>query len=176
MVKKILLTAAVLLVALLGYATTRPDTFQVERSTRVHASPVEVAALIHDFRQWSQWSPYEKLDPTMRRTYSGVASGVGAVYAWEGNSKAGAGRMEILEATSTSTVVKLDFLKPFEGHNTAEFTLRPDGEYTEVVWKMHGPMPYFSKVVSVFMDMDSMIGNDFEAGLANLKAAAESAA
>jgi len=173
MLKKILLTVAVLLVVLLGYAATRPDTFQVERSTRIHASPEAVATLLSDFHHWSTWSPWEKLDPEMQRTHSGAPSGVGAVYAWEGNSKVGAGRMEVLEATPTSTVIQLDFLKPFETHNIAEFTLRPDGEYTEVVWKMHGPMPYLSKVMSVFMDMDRMIGPDFEAGLANLKAAAE---
>lgn len=176
MLKKILLTAAVLLVALLGYAATRPDSFEVQRSTRIHASPEKVAALIGDFHHWSTWSPWEKLDPEMRRTHSGAPSGVGAIYAWEGNRKVGAGRMEITDASPTSTVVELDFLKPFESHSTAEFTLHPDGDFTEVVWKMRGPMPYLSKVMTVFMDMDRMIGQDFEAGLADLKAAAEAGA
>ena len=110
----------------------------------------------------------------MKRTFSGAPSGKGSVYAWEGNSKVGAGRMEILESTpSNKLLIKLDFIKPFEGHNTAEYTLVPSGDTTQVTWAMYGPAPYVSKLMGVFVSMDSMIGKDFEAGLANLKAAAE---
>ena len=110
----------------------------------------------------------------MKRTHSGAASGKGAVYEWEGNSKVGKGRMEIVDTSPPSKVtVKLDFLKPFEGHNVAEFTLEPKGDSTNVTWAMHGPAPYISKLMAVFVSMDSMVGKDFEAGLANMKAAAE---
>ena len=110
----------------------------------------------------------------MRRTVSGAPSGKGAVYAWEGNSDVGAGRMEILDTAAPNKVtIKLDFLKPFESHNTTEFTLQPQGDTTQVIWNMHGPAPYVSKVMGIFVSMDKMIGKDFETGLANLKAAAE---
>ena len=106
----------------------------------------------------------------MKRTYSGAASGRGAVYAWDGNKNVGSGRMEILEASAPSKVViKLDFIKPFEGHNTAEFTMLPQGDATNLTWVMHGPTPFMMKVMHVFINMDRMIGKDFEAGLANLK-------
>jgi carbon monoxide dehydrogenase subunit G len=114
------------------------------------------------------------MDPEMKRTYSGVASGKGAVYAWQGNSKVGEGRMEISDTSPPSKVtIKLDFVKPFEAHNIAEFTLEPKGDSTSVTWTMHGPSPYMAKVMGVFVSMDKMIGKDFETGLANLKTVAE---
>jgi uncharacterized protein YndB with AHSA1/START domain len=174
MLKKIAVAIAILLVVLLILAATKPDTFRVERSTSIQAPPEKVFALLDDFHQWSAWSPWEKMDPAMQRTYSGAASGTGAVYAWAGNSKVGKGRMEIVEATPASKVaVRLDFLEPFAAHNTAEFTLAPAGDGTHVTWVMHGPNLFIGKVMSVFVSMDRMIGKDFEAGLANLKAAAE---
>ena len=107
----------------------------------------------------------------MQRTYSGAAQGVGAAYAWQGNSKVGAGRMEITQSSLPNKIsIKLDFIKPFEGHNTAEFSLQPEGDATRVTWVMHGPSPYISKLMGVFVSMDSMIGKDFAAGLAKLKA------
>ena len=130
--------------------------------------------MLVDFRQWPAWSPWEKLDPDMKRTLSGPASGPGATYAWQGSSKVGAGRMEIKEVTAPSKVeIQLDFIKPFEGHNVTDFTLVPRGDATEVTWLMRGPAPFVSKLMGVFVDMDKMIGKDFEAGLANLKAASE---
>ena len=106
----------------------------------------------------------------MTRSFSGAESGRGAVYAWEGNKNVGSGRMEILEAAVPSQItIKLDFFKPFEGHNTAEFTMLPQGDATSVTWLMHGPAPFISKVMQVFMNIDTMVGKDFEAGLANLK-------
>jgi uncharacterized protein YndB with AHSA1/START domain len=169
--------AIVILLAILGilaFALTRPDTFSVQRTTTIHAPADKVFALINDFHRWGEWSPWEKLDPELKRTFSGAPSGVGTVYEWTGNSKVGAGRMEILKtAPATKLDIKLDFIKPFEGHNVAEFTLTPKGDDTEVLWVMHGPAPFVTKLMGVFVSMDSMIGKDFEAGLANMKAAAE---
>ena len=174
MFKTISLIVVVLIAAVLAYAAMRPDNFEVRRSTTIQAPPDKIYPLINEFHQWSVWSPYEKLDPAMKRSYSGAASGRGAVYAWEGNGKAGAGRMEIVEATPPSKVaIQLDFIKPFEGHNIAEFALAPQGGATQVSWSMSGPSPYIAKLMDIFFNMDKMIGQDFEVGLANLKAAAE---
>ena len=174
MLKKIVLVVLILIVAVLVYAATRPDSFSVQRSATINAPAEKIYPLIADFHQWGTWSPWEKLDPAMTKTYSGSASGQGAVYGWKGNKDVGEGRMEITEASAPSKVgIKLDFLKPFESHNTADFTLVPKGDATEVTWDMHGPSPYITKLMTVFMSMDKMIGKDFESGLANLKAAAE---
>jgi uncharacterized protein YndB with AHSA1/START domain len=174
MLKIVLVVVAVAIAVVLGLAATQPDQFRVERSTTVKAPPDKVYALINDFKLWAEWSPWEKLDPAMKRSFSGAPAGKGAVYAWEGDSKVGAGRMEITEPTPpTKMLIKLDFLEPFEGHNTAEFTLAPQGDGTGVTWAMYGPTPFVSKVMQVFVSMDKLIGKDFEKGLANLKAAAE---
>ena len=174
MLKKIGIAVVVLIAALLGFAATRPDTFRVQRSASIKAPPEKIFALINDFHSWSAWSPYENLDPMMRRTYSGAANGKGAVYEWDGNSNVGKGRMEITAVSPPSKVtIKLDFLKPFEGHNVAEFTLDAKGDATNVTWTMHGPSPYVAKVMSIFFSMDSLVGKDFETGLANLKTVAE---
>jgi uncharacterized protein YndB with AHSA1/START domain len=171
----IAIAVGVLLAALLGYAATRPDTFRVQRSQSMQTPPDRIFELIDDFHKWASWSPYEKLDPAMKKTFSGARSGKGAVYMWAGNSKAGEGRMEILDTVPASkTTIKLDFLKPFEGHNTAEFTLDARGGATEVTWAMYGPQPYMFKLMSVFFSMDKMVGKAFSAGLVNLKAIAES--
>jgi uncharacterized protein YndB with AHSA1/START domain len=175
MVKKILLGLLALIALVLIFAVTRPDTFRVERSITVKAEPAKVYALLNDFHQFPGWSPWQNLDPAMQTTYSGAPSGQGAVYAWTGNDAVGAGRMEILQTVpNTSVTVKLDFLKPFEAHNTTQYTLAPGaGGTTKVTWAMFGPSPYISKVMGVFVSMDSMIGKDFERGLATLKAVAE---
>jgi uncharacterized protein YndB with AHSA1/START domain len=174
MIKTILLVVILLVAAVLIFAATRPDTFRVQRSASIKAPPEKIFPLISEFDRWGAWSPYEKRDPAMKRTRSGPASGKGAVYGWEGNSQVGAGRMEITDTAPPSRVViQLDFLKPFEAHNTAEFTLEPKGDATNVTWAMYGPANYVSKVMGVFMNMDSMIGKDFETGLANLKSIAE---
>jgi uncharacterized protein YndB with AHSA1/START domain len=174
MLKTIVLIAVALIVAVLGYAALRPGIFEVRRSASIAAPAARVFPLIDDLRQWAAWSPYEKIDPAMKKSFSGAASGTGAAYAWEGNDKVGQGRMEITESTPSSRVVfKLDFIKPFEGHNVAEFTLVPQGDATQVTWAMRGPSPYIARLMGIFVDMDHMIGKDFEAGLANLKAAAE---
>src|SRR6266853_5639042 len=165
---------AIAIAIILIVAATRPNTFSVQRATVVKAPPERIFPLINDFHQWGTWSPYENKDPAMKRSYSGVASGKGAVYTWEGNKNVGSGRMEILDASAPSKIaLKLDFFSPFEGHNTAEFTMLPQGDATNVTWLMHGPAPFMSKVMQVFMNMDNMIGKDFATGLANLKRVTE---
>ncbi|MBZ6076076.1 SRPBCC family protein [Microvirga puerhi] len=173
MIKTAAIVLAVLLVAILAFAAMRPDTFRVQRSASINAPSEKIYAFIDDFRQWQAWSPYEKLDPGMTRSLSGAQSGKGAVYQWDG-SKAGSGRMEIVDGSPGSKVViKLDFIKPFEGHNIAEFILEPSGGKTTVTWAMYGPSPFIAKLMGLFINMDTMIGKDFEAGLSNLKAVAE---
>jgi uncharacterized protein YndB with AHSA1/START domain len=168
----IVLAIAIAIVLIL--AATKPDRFSVQRAIAVRAPPQKIFTAICDFHQWGAWSPWENKDPAMQRTYSGAAGGKGAVYAWEGNKNVGSGRMEILEASAPSKIViKLDFLKPFEAHNTAEFTMLPQGDVTNVTWMMHGPAVFMSKVMQVFMNLDKMIGKDFETGLVNLKSLAE---
>jgi hypothetical protein len=174
MLKTIVLVVVVLIAGVLIFATTKPDTFSVQRSATIKAPPEKIFAVLNDFHRWTEWSPWEKLDPAMKRTLGGPASGKGATYAWEGNNKAGAGRMEIIDSTPASKVgIQLDFIKPFEGHNIAEFTLVPQGDATQVNWAMRGPTPFISKLMQVFVSMDTMIGKDFEEGLANLKTLAE---
>jgi uncharacterized protein YndB with AHSA1/START domain len=170
----IAVVVAVIVAGILMYAATKPDSFAVKRSATVKAPPDRIFALINDLHGWAAWSPYEKKDPDMKRTFGGAAMGKGAIYQWDGNKNVGSGSMEIVEATAPSKIViKLDFLRPFEGHNTAEFTMVPMGDNTTVTWAMYGPSSFIFKVMGIFMDMDKMIGNDFAAGLANLKALAE---
>jgi hypothetical protein len=163
--------------ALLAVASRRPPTFRIERSTRIAAPMLQVAELIDDFRAWKKWSPWEQIDPSLQRSYSGPDAGVGAVYEWSGNGKAGTGRMEItgMDAGPDKGIItiRLDFLKPFKASNTAEFVMTPTAEGTELTWAMFGPSPFVSKVMGVFFDMDKMVGKDFEAGLSELKRQAE---
>lgn len=173
MIRTIIIALIVVIAGILLFAATRPDSFRVERSARINAPPEKILPLVNDFHQWGLWSPFENLDPAMKRTYGGLPAGKGAVYEWDGNSKAGQGRMEIIEAASTATVIKLDFSKPFTAHNIARFTAQPAGEATQLTWSMEGPAPFVSKLMGLFFDMDRMIGNDFQRGLANLKAVAE---
>jgi uncharacterized protein YndB with AHSA1/START domain len=161
---------AIAIAIILIFAATKPNSFSVQRATTVKAPPEKIFSLINDFHQWGGWSPYETKDPAMKRSYSGAESGRGAVYAWDGNKNVGSGRMEILDTTvPTRIVIKLDFFTPFEGHNTAEFTMLPQGDATHLTWLMHGPAVFVSKVMQVFINLDHMIGKDFEIGLANLK-------
>lgn len=174
MLKIIAIVVVVLVAAVLIYAETRPNTFRVQRLAGINAPPEKIFSLINDLHGFNRWNPFNKKDPNIKGTYSGTASGKGAVYEWEGNNKVGKGRMEITDTSSPSRVtIKLDFIKPFESHNIAEFTLDAKGDSTNVTWAMHGPTPYMAKVCHIFFDMDSMVGKDFEAGLANLKGIAE---
>jgi hypothetical protein len=170
----IVLAAIVIIAAILIFAATKPDTFRVERSADIKASPEQVFAQINDLHNWRAWSTWEKMDPNMKKTFSGSAQGKGAAYAWEGNSKVGKGKMEITESIPYSKVqLKLDFIAPFEGHNMADLDLQAQGAGTHIIWGMHGPAPFLSKLFSVFVNMDRMIGKDFEDSLANLKAILE---
>lgn len=174
MIKIIAVVVVALIAGVLIFAATKPDTFRVQRAASIKAPPEKVFALINDFNRWGAWSPWEKKDPAMKRNFGSATSGKGAVYAWEGNKDVGQGRMEIAQSSPPSKVaIKLDFVKPFEAHNVVEFTLEPNGDGTNVTWAMQGDTPYFAKIIHVFVDMDSMVGKDFETGLANLKAAAE---
>jgi uncharacterized protein YndB with AHSA1/START domain len=168
-------TAIVVLVAaVLIYAATRPDTFRVERAADIQAPPAEIFAILSDFRRSAEWSPYEQRDPDMRRTYSGAPSGKGAIYEWDGDPNVGAGRIEITDsAPPDKLMLRLDMTRPMMVNNVVEYTLEPNGSATRVTWAMHGPVPFPAKVMHVFVDVDRMVGQDFEQGLANLKAVAE---
>lgn len=182
MLKTVLLSLVALVViaiaVVLILAAMKPDTFQVQRSIAINAPPERVYPLIADFRAWGAWSPWEKKDPALKRSFSGAEAGVGARYAWVGDKNVGEGSMEIVEAKAPGRVgLKLDFIKPFEAHNDVVFALLPQGQgtptSTNVTWTMTGPVPFFAKIIHVFMNMDRMVGGDFEAGLAAMKAAAE---
>jgi hypothetical protein len=177
MFEAIAIIAVVLAVAIaivLILAATKPATFGVQREIAVQAPPEKIFPLIDDFHRWTDWSPYESKDPAMRRSYGGAAAGKGAVYNWDGNNNVGSGRMEIIDSAPPSKIViKLDFIKPFEGHNTAEFTMLPQGDATNVTWLMHGPASFMYRLMQVFINLDHMIGKDFEIGLSNLKRLAE---
>lgn len=174
MIETIALVIAGLIGALLAFAATKPNTFRVERSLRVNAPPERIFSHINDLAKWAAWSPWEPMDPTMKKTLSGPPAGIGAICEWMGNSRVGHGRMEILESVPASKIrLKLDFLKPFEAHNQAEFSLAPDAGATRVTWAMYGPQPYGAKVMSLVFNCDKMVGAQFETGLANLKTLAE---
>jgi hypothetical protein len=173
MLKYIAIAVAVIVVALVVFVVTRPDTFRIERSASIKAAPDKIHPLINNLQGWATWSPWEKIDPAMKRTFSGAASGVGAAYDWDGNKNIGSGRMEILETSLSRILIKLDFFKPFEAHNMAEFTLVQDGDTTRVTWAMYGPNNIISKLMSLFFSMDKMVGSAFEQGLADLKTLAE---
>jgi hypothetical protein len=143
--------------------------FTVSRSTVVAASADSVQALVDDLRAWRGWSPWEELDPAMERTYSGPDSGVGAVYAWKGNSKAGAGSMEVTASQPGAVAITLAFLKPWKAVNQVAFTFAPTGGGTEVTWTMSGAHAGLGRVFALFMSMDKLVGKDFERGLAALK-------
>jgi uncharacterized protein YndB with AHSA1/START domain len=174
MLKTIAIVIVVLIGAVLAYAATKPDELRVERTLAIKAPPEKIFPYVNDLKAWATWSPYEKKDPAMARTFGSVTAGKGAVYEWSGNSNVGQGRMEITESAPSSKIaIKLDFIKPFEGHNVATFAFEPKGETTQVSWTMTGPSAYITKLMGVFFNMDKMIGDDFAVGLANLKAQAE---
>ena len=150
------------------------DTFTVTRSIDVDAPASQIYPHLVDFHNWAAWSPWEELDPNMDKEFSGADRGVGAVYSWSGNKKAGSGRMEIIDTAEPSKVeVALDFIKPFKSSNTTSFTLQPNGDRSHVVWTLVGPNTFMTKVMGIFKSMDKMIGPDFEKGLAKLKAVSE---
>ena len=178
MILKIIIAVAVLIAAALIFAATRPGTIRVQRSIEINAPPEKVFALINDFHNWSLWAPQDREDATMERTFSGSASGsgsgAGAVSEWVSKGSAGQGKMSITESEPPRRVaIQVDFVKPFAAHNVNEFLLEPVGSSTKVTWTMQGRNLFFMKLMSIFVNMDRVMGRHFESGLNNLKAVAE---
>ena len=158
----------------LGIAATKPNDTHIERSTLIKASPETILSNVNDYKKWQIWSPWEKVDPNMKRTFSGPESGKGSKYAWVGNENVGEGDMEILSTEPNKTVIKLHFVKPFEGDNIATFSALPEGDATKVTWAMDSSdNPFMCKVMQVFISMDDCCGKEFEKGLKDLKVIAE---
>jgi hypothetical protein len=177
MLRKILIGVAAIVVLFVIVVATRPAAFHIERSIGMAAAPEYAFAQVNDFHAWSAWSPWEKLDPQLKRSYEGSSAGPGAIYAWTGNDKVGEGRMTIEKSTAPSLIaIKLEFIKPFTATNTATFTFAPSPDGTKVTWAMDGNNGFVAKGASLFMDMDKMVGDDFERGLASMKTVAEAAA
>jgi hypothetical protein len=176
MFKKILIALVLIVAIFLVIVALQPADFRVERSATFAAPPAAAFAQVNDFHNWQAWSPWAKLDPACKYTYDGPASGVGASMAWAGNNEVGEGRMTILDSKPNELVrIKLEFLKPFAATNTAEFTFKPSGAgQTDVNWAMFGHNNFVAKGMCLFMSMDKMVGKDFEKGLAQMKAVAES--
>jgi uncharacterized protein YndB with AHSA1/START domain len=173
-IPRILIIVAVVIAAVLAFAASKPKTFHVQRSITIKAPAERIFALINDFHNWSGWAPQDKEDPTMRRTYSGAANGKGAASEWTSSGSAGRGRMAITESVPPRLIsIKVDFVKPFEAHNINEFTLEPEGGLTRITWTMDGTNLYIMRLMSIFVNMDSVVGKHFESGLNNLKSAAE---
>jgi uncharacterized protein YndB with AHSA1/START domain len=174
MLLKIILAILFLIAAILVFAATKPDTFRIQRSMVIQAPPEKIFPLINDLHNWPQWAPQDREDATMKRTFGGPESGVGATSTWSGSGNTGRGQMTITSsAPPGSVVVTVDFEKPFQAHNINEFMLEPDGASTRVTWKMHGPNLYVMKLMSVFTNMDRVMGKHFETGLENLKQVAQ---
>jgi hypothetical protein len=173
MIRAILVGIGVVVATVLVYAAMQPDEFRIERAARIEAAPADIAARIVDLRRFNEWNPYAKKDPAMKAQYTGPSYGPGAAYSWE-SEEVGTGSMKIVDVELPSRVaLALDFESPFEAHNMVEFTLVPQGNATDVTWKMTGAQTYPSKLMGLLFDVDEMVGGDFEAGLANLKALAE---
>ena len=170
----IILIVLALIALVLVYGLLQPASFAVSREADFNASPAMVFAQINDFHKWSAWSPWEKMDPDLKRSYSGAASGIGAKYAWVGNKKVGEGSMEITHSESAKSMqLDLHFLKPFQADNVTEFTLTPRGKQTNLKWEMRGAKPFMMRVLGAFFNMDKIVGSDFEKGLTNLRGVVE---
>lgn len=170
----VLVLIALLLLLLFIIAARRPDEFAVRRTADIRAPDSKVFSLINDFRQWPKWSPWEKLDPNLKRTLSGAEAGRGSVYEWQGDKRVGAGRMEIMDSVPHSRIdIKLSFLKPFRAENRTTFTITPVDGASRVLWEMAGTNNFMFKLMGLVMNMDKMVGTDFEKGLAAMKAEAE---
>lgn len=174
---RILIGIVIVLAVFLIYVSMKPNSFRYERSTMIAAPAAVVFAQVNDFHKWQAWNPWGKLDPTTKETFSGAESGLGAGYAWAGNSNVGEGRMTIVESRPNELIqVKLEFVKPFAATNTAEFTFVPQGDQTKATWTMYGEQNFVGKLMGTFINCDKMIGGQFEKGLADMKAVSEAAA
>jgi hypothetical protein len=172
----ILGTVAAVVAVFIVVVATRPSEFRITRTAKVSAPPSAVFAQVNDFHKWTGWSPWEKIDPNLKRTYEGAPAGTGAVYSWSGNKKVGEGRMTLTESRPSDLIrLKLEFLKPFKATNTTEFTFKSEDNQTAVTWSMTGKKNFMAKAFCLFTNMDKMVGGDFEKGLANMKSAVETA-
>lgn len=181
MIKKILLGAIIVIVLIVAIfcvvAAMQPAHYQVVRSTTISAPAPVVFAQVNDFHKWDAWSPWAKMDPNMKQTFEGAPAGTGAMYSWSGNDDVGEGKMTIVESRPSDLIkIKLDFIKPFAATNATDFTFTPQGNQTKVQWTMSGDKNFVAKAFTMFMDMDKMVGTDFEKGLAQMKTVAEAAA
>lgn len=176
MLIKTLIALAVIAIAVVAVVAAQPAQFRVARTARIAAPPPAVFAQVNDFHKWDAWNPWAKLDPAMKQSYEGAPAGAGAAYAWAGNSEVGEGRMTVTESRPSELIrIKMEFLKPFAGTSTAEFTFRPEGDHTVVTWSMEGRNNFMAKAIHLVMNMERMIGGQFEKGLAQMKAVAEGA-
>ncbi len=176
MLKKIVIALVVIAIVFVIVVATRPADFRITRSATIAASAETVFAQVNDLHMWDAWSPWAKLDPAMKQTHEGASAGVGAIYSWDGNKEVGAGRMTITESRTNEAIrIKLEFLKPFAAVNDTEFTFMSEGNQTTVTWTMAGKNNFMSKAFCMFMNMDKMVGGDFEKGLAQMKTVAEAA-
>jgi polyketide cyclase/dehydrase/lipid transport protein len=174
MVWKILIALVVMVAVLAVVVATRPSEFRVQRTTTISAPAPVVFAQVNDFHKWEAWSPYVKRDPAMKKTFEGAPSGVGAIYTWSGNNEVGEGRTTIIESRPSELIrVQLEFVRPFAATSIAEFTFKPEGERTAVTWSLNGHNNFIAKAMGLVVNMDRMIGGDFETGLAQMKSAAE---
>ncbi len=174
MILKILAIIVVLIAAVLLFAATKANSFHVQRSLTIQAPAEKIFPLINDLHNWPRWAPQDRDDSTMKRSFGGADSGVGAMSSWSGTGNTGKGTMTITESTpQRSVAIDVDWTRPFVARNVNQFTLEPDGNGTKVTWSMQGPNLYMMKLMSVFTNMDRMMGRHFEEGLANLKAEAE---
>ncbi len=174
MLIKILIAVAAIIVVLAVIVALQPSEFRVARSTTISAPPSAVFVQVNDFHKWEAWNPWGKIDPAMKQTYEGAPAGTGAIYTWAGNNEVGEGRMAIIESRPSELIrVKLEFFKPFAATNTAEFTFKPEANQTVVTWSMFGEKNFMAKAIHLFMNMDKMIGGQFEKGLAEMKSVVE---
>jgi hypothetical protein len=177
MLIKVLIAIGVIVVVFAVIVALQPSSFRVARSTRISAPPPAVFAEVNDFHKWEAWNPWGKIDPAMKQTYEGAPAGTGAVYTWAGNNEVGVGRMTITDSRPSDLIrIKLEFFKPFTATNQSEFTFKPEGDQTAVTWSMTGNNNFMAKAVHLSMNMDKMVGGQFEKGLAQMKAAVESTA
>ena len=176
MLKKVVIALVAAIAGFAAVVALQPSEFRVARTANISAPPPDVFVQVNDFHHWEHWSPWAKLDPEATASFEGAPTGAGAVFAWSGDERIGEGRMTLTESRPSELIrIKLDFVKPMEGHSTAEFTFEPQGGQTAVTWSMTGKKNFVTKAVCLFMNIDKTLGNDFEKGLANLKSVVEAA-
>jgi Polyketide cyclase / dehydrase and lipid transport len=174
MIQIIFIFLAAIVVVFAGFVAMQPSRFRITRKATISASAPAVFAQVNDFHKWESWSPWEKIDPALKRTYEGAAAGTGAIYSWAGNNQVGEGRVTIIESRPSDLIrIKLEFMKPLAATHAAEFTFEPEGDQTAVTWSMAGENKFIAKGISLLMNMDKMIGGQFEQGLAQMRSVVE---